>query len=123
MLQLAAAVSYCGLIFAFSARSDLAPPDLGFRISDKALHAAEYFVFGVLWYGVFRSFGWSFRGWSPGRMTWVFGALFAASDEIHQAFVPVRQCDFWDWVADVIGLALAVAALRGLERLWRGVSC
>jgi len=32
-----------------------------------------------------------------------FTILFGLSDEIHQAFVPERFADIWDWIADVIG--------------------
>jgi len=35
-------------------------------------------------------------------------ALFGASDEWHQRFVPERDCDFFDWMADVSGGALAL---------------
>ncbi len=40
-------------------------------------------------------------------------ALFGASDELHQYFVPGRSCDFFDWIADATGgaLGLAIASL------------
>jgi VanZ family protein/UDP-2,3-diacylglucosamine pyrophosphatase LpxH len=56
-------------------------------------------------------------------------ALFAASDEWHQRFVPGRQCDVFDWMADVSGcvVALGLACLpllygRRLAALswWKG---
>jgi VanZ family protein len=37
-------------------------------------------------------------------------ALFAASDEWHQSFVPGRTCDPFDWLADMTGTGLAVVA-------------
>lgn len=39
-------------------------------------------------------------------------AIFGATDELHQRFVPGRSCDFYDWVADALGggLGLVLAA-------------
>jgi len=36
-------------------------------------------------------------------------ALYGAIDEIHQIFVPNRMCEFWDWVADVLGGLVGVS--------------
>lgn len=45
-------------------------------------------------------------------------AVFAASDELHQRFVPGRSCDFYDWMADAIGggLGLVLAAWPKLRK-------
>lgn len=56
----------------------------------KAAHTFLYLVLGVLMYGVVQSHGQRFRG---SRAVWfsiAFCALYAASDEIHQLFVPGR---------------------------------
>jgi VanZ family protein len=47
------------------------------------------------------------------RASWavpLFIALFAASDEFHQSFVPGRSSDIKDWIADMTGTTLAVVA-------------
>ena len=44
-------------------------------------------------------------------------AIFGASDELHQYFVPGRSCDFYDWMADAAGGALGLA-LASLPLLW-----
>ena len=44
-------------------------------------------------------------------------AIFGASDELHQYFVPGRSCDVYDWMADVAGGALGLA-LTSLPLLW-----
>jgi VanZ family protein len=41
-------------------------------------------------------------------------SAFGASDEWHQSFVPGRFTDFWDWLADTLGAAIAV----GLYTRW-----
>jgi hypothetical protein len=38
----------------------------------------------------------------------VIGALYAASDELHQYFVPARQADLFDLMIDVAGLAFGI---------------
>lgn len=49
------------------------------------------------------------------RHLWIFlaVALFGVSDEWHQSFVPGRDCSAGDWLADVIGAALGLAAAMG----------
>lgn len=45
-------------------------------------------------------------------------AIFGASDELHQYFVPGRSCDIFDWMADSTGGALGLA-LTSLPLLWQ----
>lgn len=44
------------------------------------------------------------------------GILFAASDELHQAFVPRRTPSVGDFVADAVGLALGYLVLLAVLR-------
>jgi len=49
-------------------------------------------------------------------------ALYGASDELHQAFVPLRTPDPRDWGTDVIGAALGAGlffAIRAWAARWR----
>jgi hypothetical protein len=61
--------------------------------SDKIVHAIE---FGTLAYLVSRASGNALAGL-------MVGALWGAVDEAHQAFVPLRSADLWDWSFDVFG--------------------
>ena len=112
---LALALSYSALIIFFSAQSNLQPPDIGFELSDKLMHFIEYFIFSMLWCcALLRS---KPEGMIFGK-TWrlfVACALFAASDEIHQAFVPGRQADILDFVADLCGISVGVFVFFCLE--------
>lgn len=49
-----------------------------------------------------------------GRLTlfaaMVCGLLFAAADELHQAWIPGRVPELADWTADVVGLAVGLLA-------------
>ena len=45
------------------------------------------------------------RGWSPRWLIWAAAALAlgAALDELHQLFVPGRDAEVTDWLADTVG--------------------
>jgi len=42
-------------------------------------------------------------------------ALYALSDELHQLYVPGRQADVLDWLADVAGAMIALGVVRREE--------
>ncbi len=112
-------LAYAGLIFALSAQSDplrFLPPDV--LLQDKLLHAIEYSALGALLVPALQ-----LAGRSPGAALVLaagLASLYGASDEIHQSFVPGRNADVLDWVADTLGGALgavaASAATRALRR-------
>ena len=100
-------VVYMAVLFFLSSRSDLPGPE---GVSDKAEHAAAYFVLGVL---VVR---W-LAGGLPPRMSWgvaiaslAITIAYGASDEFHQSFVPGRTADVLDLRADAAGAAIATVA-------------
>lgn len=83
-------------------------------ISGVEAHIA---VFGVLALLIVRALAWR-RQPTTGHLVAAFAltALFAASDELHQMFVPGRGCelvDFWmDLLGAVLGLVVYVMAWR-----------
>jgi VanZ family protein len=105
-----------GFEFWLSSRPPSAFPSLlSFEGGDKIEHAAYFFLTGLMAVRAVR-FG---EHWSRTK-TAVFlvlaAALWGCSDEIHQSFVPGRDVEIGDVVADVAGVAIAV--LLG-ERLLR----
>ncbi len=107
-------VAYCVLIFIQS--SHPAPeglPDVPFM--DKWLHLAGYGLLGALCDRAFR------RQWPRvplRRLFWaavIATALYGASDEFHQYFVPFRSADVLDAAADALGGLLGVVAFRRLS--------
>jgi len=60
--------------------------------------------------------------WRPSTARWalLFVAIYAASDELHQRFVPTRQASMWDVAIDcagaITGLFLTARICRWLER-------
>jgi VanZ family protein len=111
----AGALAYAGVIFWLSSQPNPLPflPRSIFS-HDKLLHMLEYAVLGGLLRAALAGFG------LPGRrgllLALALGSLYGATDEWHQAFVPNRECDVFDWLADstgaVVGAALASAFLR-----------
>ncbi|PWT82820.1 MAG: hypothetical protein C5B57_08045 [Blastocatellia bacterium] len=96
------------LIFHLSSESKPLP-ELTTWVWDKALHAIEYGALGLL---VCRAL--AGEGVPRGRavlIAIVVASAYAASDEWHQAFVPLRSADVLDWVADTIGSTCGAAIL------------
>ena len=95
------------LIFALSSISH--PPALPGQ-SDKGLHAVLYAGLGGLfaralvggWRGVTRRIV---------LVTIAFGAIYGASDELHQYFNPPRSVEALDVLADTIGSGVGAIAL------------
>lgn len=102
---------YAGLIFYVSAQSH--PEEhLPFvsHFSDKVLHAVEYAVLGALCYRALRgSDSWRLQA-IPAAI--LLASLYGLSDEVHQAFVPFRDSNWLDWLADTVGAALGVTAMH-----------
>ena len=104
---------YAGLIFYFSAQSHPEEhlPFVG-HFSDKVLHALEYGILGALCYRAIRGSGndlWS-RQAIPAAI--LLASLYGVSDEVHQAFIPFRDSNWLDWLADTVGAALGVTAMH-----------
>lgn len=96
------------LIFYHSARTSW-PDGLQF-VWDKLLHVGGYMPLGWL---CVRALTDRFRlAMTPRRgiTALAIATIYAASDEWHQSFVPLREMDSGDFFADAIGAGLAVAA-------------
>lgn len=84
-------------------------PDLRILSADKLLHAGVFAV--SAWMGLK-----SIRILKPAMklkrvylLTLSINALYGASDEWHQYFVPNRSCEFYDFLADLIGIIFAIS--------------
>jgi VanZ family protein len=97
------------VIFTLSSISRLPEPPGG--LSDKGAHIIEYAGLALL----------VLRALAAGRMGdvllpaaivgTVIATAYGLTDEIHQLFVPGRQCDVRDLAADTIGAAIAAMVL------------
>ena len=96
-------------LFFLSAQSEIPGADsFSFPLNDKVAHFGLFAVLGTaLAWGGRRS-----RGLSTHLVVLLLGAVFAATDEWHQAFVPLRDPSLWDLAADLAGLAVGYALAR-----------
>lgn len=113
-------VAYAGLIFYLSSlpQEDVIPlmPPFFEVLGDKALHAVEYGILGVLWYRAFLYAAGPRAARSALLLAILASIGYGLSDEIHQAFVPTREADVWDVLADSLGACLATIGWRwGVE--------
>ena len=111
-------VLYAGAIFFWSSQShpeEQLPSFLLKDVSDKVLHAVEYGILAVLCYRAFR--------WAAGPvvarqavvLAIVTASVFGLTDEVHQAFVPLRESSWQDWLADTIGATIGATSWRFLR--------
>src|SRR5262249_36774903 len=98
---------WAALVFAVSSLHGSSFPKSVLFDYDKLLHGAEYAAGGLL------------AALAPGAPTWQLAflaaalvALYGASDELHQLFVPGRSCDVRDWIADAAGGTLGAVLWR-----------
>lgn len=76
---------------------------------DKLAHLASFgLLAGLLWLGGLRK-----------QSAWVVVVvtLIGAADELHQHFLPGREGDPFDVLADVLAALWAVAILNGIDRM------
>jgi VanZ family protein len=106
---------YAGAIFFLSAQShpeDQLPSFLLKDVSDKVLHAVEYGILSLLCYRAFR--------WGAGPavarqavvLAIVAASVYGLTDEVHQLFVPFRESDWQDWLADTAGAVIGAMSWR-----------
>jgi VanZ family protein len=88
-------------------------PDI--NISDKVEHFTAYFILAVL-FNLALMF--QNKHITLKRKAWLYTLIilmtYAGLDEIHQLFVPGRDCDIFDWIADSSGVVLGLALVRFL---------
>ena len=102
-------IVYAGLIFLASSISTIPSelPEFSFR--DKIIHITEFMILGSLMWRSAKRWNLEIKSNRFKTLVFVIGAIYAASDEIHQLYVPGRNGSFYDWLADIIGLAIGLA--------------
>lgn len=104
---------WAALVIAASSIEDLQTTTGGLDMRDKLAHFGEYFIFGWLVARCFEG-----QGWSAGRhfvWTLLFGIYLGTLDEFYQGFVPGRERDVLDLLADVVGTAAGWYFSREVE--------
>ena len=107
-------ILWMGVIFFLSTLPESITPGRGV-LPDRICHAAEYFVLAFLiLFALQRTTpaGFSTSFW----VTIAWGAVYGLSDEIHQLYVPTRNCDVGDLAFDVGGVVVLFLILWVLQR-------
>ena len=142
LLLIAATVLWMVLIFAFSAQNALESGDVSSRLLRRVLafvtpgwdsmtkgqrarlimachsvfrklgHFTEYAVLGVFLTLLFRRKKEQQPVWN--RLPLLIALLYAASDELHQRFVPGRSCELRDVLIDFSGALLGYLLCSGI---------
>lgn len=110
------AVAWAAVIFTFSSIPNLGTGLGGWDfVLRKAAHMAEFAVLGALLARALDADPPSQRV-NIMLWAWVIGTSYAASDELHQYFVPGRLASPYDLVIDAVGVAVGVLAVRLASR-------
>ncbi len=86
----------------------------------KGGHLTEYGILAVLcWRAVHHSLGRDARDWNwrHAGIAVAAAALYAVTDELHQAFVPSRTASPWDVLIDACGAAAGIVLIWGVWRV------
>jgi VanZ family protein len=100
-------VLYCLLIYI---QSDHPSPEKlpSFDFSDKVLHFVAYGILGVLFFRAYQTLRIKNNMRMLILLSVVSASLYGFSDEIHQYFIPYRDGDIIDVIADIFGAAAGV---------------
>jgi VanZ family protein len=106
----------CAAIFTVSGMSAPPIPDaLVFDMSDKLLHGIAYAgLAGLAVPGTTRGF--SHVTTTTLAIAACCAAAWGVSDELHQSFVPGRDCSIFDWFADTTGAAFGAVVAHAILR-------
>jgi VanZ family protein len=104
-----------GLIWFFSAQPSL-DSGLGWldTIGRKLIHFGEYALLSFLWSRLLRT---SMPERRAALAALLVSSLYAATDEVHQAFVDGRHGTPVDWAIDTAGAAAAAFAVTARRRV------
>lgn len=114
-LRVLTLIMYVLLIFFLSSRPYLHSPGPDFELKDKLVHLVEYLILGLL---LIAAAGRLVCKTKAGTflLFLAIGASIAALDEVLQNHVPGRSMDVYDWVADVLGVAVGVGLFVSLTK-------
>ena len=86
----------------------------------KLAHFSIYTLLGILT----MSCALTYKGtnYQRGLITFLFGLLYACSDEFHQLFITGRSCEFRDICIDSLGVITGIVCIYVVYRIYRKMS-
>jgi len=80
---------------------------------DKLAHMIVFGVLAILCYiSLVNTRRRNFLSDKPIHWTFLICSLYGIADELHQNFVKNRYAELGDWIADVLGILLALTLIR-----------
>ncbi|MBI1388069.1 MAG: VanZ family protein [bacterium] len=104
-----APIAHMALIFYLSSREQFPGPPSFIPYPDKIAHTFLYGLLGFLFLRALLKGEYARITWRAAGLAIALAALYGATDEFHQYFVPNRTTDVMDWLADLSGASLACA--------------
>lgn len=111
-------LAYMVIIFILSHMMNPPVPKTDIPSFDKVYHIVEYAILGFLLKRALDQAAFV-RIYGYGLATFMavsIGVYYGILDEVHQYFIPKRECSFWDLVFDASGILLGV--LIYYKRIW-----
>lgn len=109
------AIGIAAAIWFLSSQSILPKPK-GIFGFDKVQHSIAYMALACM-VGLWPSQKqWKTHGFLTLLVVIGIASAYGIIDEIHQSFVPGRDCNVWDWLADTIGAILGAALMLLMNR-------
>lgn len=106
-------IAWALTIFIQSSFTAVELPKVEWISMDKVIHMGVFGLLALLCYISFIKLNNNIiLKRNPYLWTAVLTIIYGASDEFHQYFVPNRSSEFADWVADVIGIILALIVIK-----------
>ena len=81
----------------------------------KLAHFTEYLFLGLSLFMTVREYYRSGNLFRTAIISWGAGTLYAATDEVHQYFVPGRSCEIRDMLIDSCGVAAGVLIMAAIR--------
>jgi VanZ family protein len=111
-------VLYWLTLFIFTTLPSKDLPKTG--INDKIEHLSAYFILTTLLSLALLFQNKSIKTKKNFSIASIFiVAVYAALDEIHQLFIPGRDCDILDWTADMIGAVIGIFLIIILVKIFQ----
>jgi VanZ family protein len=89
-------------------------------VNDKIEHFSAYFFLSILLSLtlLLQNKYYKMKKYFAAVSGFIIG-LYAALDEIHQLFVPGRDCDILDWTADMVGACIGIFLIIFLIKIFQ----
>jgi len=99
-----------------SSLPDFQAPDLFPKYSDKIVHLIEYGIWATLFLLMLKQEDRINKLLGAFAAVLIFGTILGVFDEVHQSFISGRSMDKFDFLADMIGISIAIIIFRILYK-------